>query len=313
MKNPMRSLIALALFVSLAASTATGPSVAHATAPGRNGRIAFMADTGDGNQIFTIRANGHDVRQVTQVDGDAALPDWSPDGRRIAFALDECNVAIVDADGSDLTVIPKAEPNADNACEGDPSFTPDGSRLVFERYDGVLDDDAVWSMDLDGSDRVRISGAGAPDPNVSPDGASVTFLGGPSELKNRLLMADIDGGAATPVTPALYGIAFKHDWAPDGEHLVFTDNANDLDHPANIATIRPDGTGLRYLTDLRSPDQRAYVGSYSPDGNWIVFRLEDGDRFALYRMRPDGRAMHAILPFSEFKPRHIDWGPATVG
>lgn len=313
MKNPMRSFIALALFVSLAASTATGPSVAHATAPGRNGRIAFMVDTGDGNQIFTMRANGHDLRQVTHVDGDAAMPDWSPDGRRIAFAFNECNVAIVDADGDHVTVIPKAGPHVNHVCEGDPSFTPDGSRLVFERYDEVLDDDAVWSMDLDGSDRVRITGAGAPDPNVSPDGDSVSFLGGLSEDQQRLMRVAIDGGAEEAITPPLYGIAFKSDWAPDGGRLVFTDNANDLDHPANIATIRPDGTGLRYLTDLRSPDQRAYVGSYSPDGNWIVFRLEDGDRFALYRMRPDGRAMHAILPFSEFKPRHIDWGPATVG
>jgi hypothetical protein len=39
-----------------------------------------------------------------------------------------------------------------------------------------------------------------------------------------------------------------HDWAPDGRHLVITDNANDPAKPANIATIRPDGTGLRYLT-----------------------------------------------------------------
>jgi hypothetical protein len=73
--------------------------------------------------------------------------------------------------------------------------------------------------------------------------------------------------------------------------------------------IRPDGTGLRYLTDFRSADLRAAAGGYSPDGNWIVFRLEDHGSFGLYRIRPDGGAIHPILRLSSFKPRYIDWGP----
>lgn len=297
------TLAALAMF------GVAGPA-ARATFPAHPGRIAFTIESEHGSQIYTMRPNGHDLRHVTHVDGDAAAPDWSPDGRRIAFTLNECNVAIVDADGSDLTVIPRAEPNAEDSCEGDPSFTPDGSRLVFERYDGVLDIDAVWSMDLDGSQREMITDAGGPDPNVSPDGRWVGFLAGP-ERAQKVFRVGIHGGDAVAVTPALYGVAFKWDWAPDGHHVVFTDNADNTEHPANIATIRSDGTDLRYLTHYRQPDERAYVGSYSPAGHWIVFRLEVDGRFALYRMRANGRGLHAILRFSEFKPRFIDWGPAA--
>ena len=61
---------------------------ALATFPGRNGLIAFYSDTDAGAQIFTVRPNGHDLRQITHVNGDAVRPDWSPDGRRIAFELD---------------------------------------------------------------------------------------------------------------------------------------------------------------------------------------------------------------------------------
>jgi Tol biopolymer transport system component len=281
--------------------------MAHATFPARNGLIVFMADTGGGYQLYTVRPNGRDLRQITHINGDAIKPDWSPDGRRIAFALNECSVAIMNADGSSLRVLPSQTPGG---CEGDPSFTPDGSRLVYERYDPSIEDDAVWSMNLDGTDRQRITSAGAPDPNVSPDGKTVSFLGGPEDA-TALFTARLDGSNLFQVTPSI-GVAFKHDWAPDGRHLAITDNGNDLSKPANIATVRPDGTGLRYLTHYRSPELRAYVGSYSPDGQWIVFRLENHGSYGLYRMRPDGSDLHPILPPSSFRPRNIDWGPAQM-
>ena len=89
---------------------AVAPS-ALATFPGRNGPIAFYSDTGAGAQIFTVRPNGHDLRQITHIDGDAVRPDWSPDGRRIAFELDtqdSASVAIMNADGSAMVALPPA-------------------------------------------------------------------------------------------------------------------------------------------------------------------------------------------------------------
>ena len=85
------------------ATLALAPGVG-ATSPDRNGLIAFQAETDHGLQIFTVRANGKQLRQITHVDGDAAGPDWSPDGRRIAFSLNECSVAVMDADGANLDV-----------------------------------------------------------------------------------------------------------------------------------------------------------------------------------------------------------------
>jgi hypothetical protein len=68
---------------------------------------------------------------------------------------------------------------------------------------------------------------------------------------------------------------------------------------------------LQYLTDLQSPNRRAFVGGYSPNDKWIVYRLENGDRYQLMIMRTDGQGAHAILGWSSFQPRSIDWGPAT--
>jgi|ERR1051326_4425330 Tol biopolymer transport system component len=299
--------------------------LAHATYPGHNGLITFSADTGSGSQIYTVRPNGHDLRQLTHVDGDAVNPDWSPDGRKIVFELDTANsvsIELMNVDGSDLTNLTPIPA----CCPGQPSFTPDGQQIVFERFDLDTLDDAIWIMNVDGSDLHRIIGPWpngfATDPNVSPDGNTLSFAGwdgslvGPApsfEPARALFASGIDGGNPVQLTPFSSDLAIKHDWAPNGRHLLVTVNANFF-HPresANIATIRPDGTGFHYLTHFTGGDVSAFVGSYSPDGHWIVFRLEDHGLYGLYRIRSEGGAIHTILSLSNFRPRYIDWGAGS--
>jgi len=256
-----------------------------------------------------VRPNGRDLRQVTFLSGDAIAADWSPDGRLIVFEHDapgECaNVAIMDADGSGLIEFPDP-----TVCQGDPSFTPDGSRIVFDRFDPATNDEAHWSMDLTGNDRHRI-GTCCADPTVSPNGKRLSFVsfnGQPTGA--ALFTSSLDGSDLFQVTPFEFDVAVKQDWSPDGKYLVFT---IDGDEPipgvsANIATIRPDGTHFRLLTQYQGGDVKAFAGSYSPDGRWIVFRLEDQGLFGLMKMHPDGTQVTTILPLSSFKPSFIDWG-----
>jgi len=220
---------------------------------------------------------------------------------------------MMNADGSGLVELLPAP----NGFEGQPSFTPDGKRIVFERFEiDPCCDDAIWIMNLDGNVRERITSGpgGVTDPNVSPDGQTLSFVGfNGQDFGQALFTASIDGSHLFQLTPFTFDVAIKQDWAPDGRHLVFTVNA-DFPHPgdsANIATIRPDGTDLRYLTHYQCGDVNAFVGSYSPDGHWIVFRLEDHGKYGLYKMRPDGASLQPILSLSSFKPRYIDWGPRS--
>jgi Tol biopolymer transport system component len=283
---------------------------AHATFPGQNGLITFTVPGDAGAQIYTVRPNGDDLRQITNVNGGALVPDWSPDGRQIVFehdSPDSCNVALMNADGSGMVDFP-TDPNV---CEGDPSFTPDGSRIVFDRVDFGANDEAFWSMNLSGTDRQRI-GPCCVDPNASPDGQKLSFVVGNGEpIGSALFTSNIDGSNVLQLTPFKFNVAAKQDWAPDGRHLVFTKNGDVLipGKSANIATIHPDGTHLRLITHYKGGDVSAFVGSYSPDGQWIVFRLNDHGLFGLFKIHPDGTHLRTIIPLSSFRPRFIDWGP----
>jgi len=300
----LRSLLADFTLLLLVTETA------YATFPGRNGLIAFQAKTDAGIQIFTVHPNGQGLQQITHMNGDAVAPDWSPDGRQIAFehdAPDTCaNVAIMNADGSGLVEF-SPDPNV---CESDPSLTPDRSRIVFDRFDPAANDEAFWSMDRDGNDRQCI-GPCCFDPNVSADGEKLSFLGSNGEPGGTALFtSSMNGSNVFQLTPYSFDVAVKEDWAPDGHHLVFTKDG-DIHIPgvsANIATIHPDGTHLRLVTHYAGGDVNAFVGSYSPDGRWIVFRLNGHGLFGLFKIHPDGTHLSTILPASSFRPQFIDWG-----
>ncbi len=298
----------------------TSPTRALATYSGRNGLIAFSADAGEGAQIYTVVPDGQRLHQVTHVEGDAVAPDWSPDGRTIAFELDGpdgVSVQIMNSNGTKLEALTPA----DECCSGDPSFTRDGGKIYFERFDPETGDDAVWRMNVDGSDPERVVSlpTGASDPNVSPDGKTLTFRSGaglpgidPASQNGGLFRSDIDGKNVTQLTPFIF-VSIKHDWSPDGRSVLFSYNAdtgNVLDS-TNIATIDPDGTDVRYLTHYKGGAFSAFAGSYSPDSRWIVLRMENhvSGNYALYKMRPDGTGMTLIIDLGSLKPRLTDWGP----
>jgi Tol biopolymer transport system component len=290
--------------------------------PGENGRIVFSAETSGGVQMFTIRPSGSGLRQITHLDGDALNPDWSPDGRRIVFAIGtetSARIAIVRSDGSHLRILPQPA----GVFDDQPSYSPNGQWIYFERYTVATNDDAIWRMKTDGSHQHRVLGPFAngfvTDPNVSPDGRTLSFQGwdgslvGPApneEPARGLFTARVDGTHIKQIRPYRADETVKADWAPSGLRIAVTENANHFvpDDSANMVTMRRDGSHRRAVTHFHDGVTNAYLGSYSPDGRWLVFRLEKDGLFGLYRIRPDGSNMRTILPLSEFRPRYIDWG-----
>jgi Tol biopolymer transport system component len=287
---------------------------APAAVPGPNGLIAFGAKTGGHYQIYTLDPSNLNQAQLTNVDGDAIAPHWSPDSRRITFELDTANtcaqVTYMNADGSNLTVLPLA--NGD-ICEASPSFSRDGTRIFYEAFDGHRD--SIFSMRLDGTDRRWVTsceGRGVTDPEVSPSGTMLAF----TCFQRRgaaLFVSSIDGSHLHELTPFSFGVGVHEDWAPDSGHIVFisTHDEGAPDAQVNSATIRPDGSDLRWLTSYPPGGLRAFANSYSPEGDWIVMRIEDGDQNALYLIHPDGSGLQQLTPFSSFRPRFMVWGSAS--
>ena len=88
------------------------------------------------------------ITQLTNSDGSEWVPQWSPDGTRIAFADDrdgDSEIYVMNADGSNL-----AQLTENNGYDGRPRWSPDGEKISFESDQDGGDWD-VFIMNADGS------------------------------------------------------------------------------------------------------------------------------------------------------------------
>jgi Tol biopolymer transport system component len=312
----------LAVLMMLAGLVLAGP--AHATFPGRNGRIAF-ADANTG-QLYTINPDGTGLRQVTHVapSAIASRPDWSPDGRRIAFASivfsgDQAvdgRLYVIDRDGSHQHPVFADTPGYRDFL---PKYAPDGDRLVFMRCQPDQGSCAIDSVRTDGT---RLRGLtpftqGAQlvvdyGPAVSPDGRRVAFnrfsAGG---TQSQVYVMRADGSGAHPITPLSLG-AFIPDWTPDGRHLLVTSNC--CQGSSAIYQVKPDGSDLQRLTNPPS-SHNDFDPSAAPQGNQIAFSSDraypDLCCVDLFIMRADGSGLHKVPTGGLSAAFDPDWGPAA--
>jgi TolB protein len=311
-----RAVVILAA-ASLAALAAAGSALS--TSRGTNGLILYHQQVNGKEQLFTVRPDGKGRRQLTRGPTASVSGDWSPDAKTIVFehrhgvAGDESRaaVAIMNADGTGVREL------TPTGYQGDPSFTPDGRQVVFTR-DPSPSDNGVWIMNTDGSDLRRLTknpfirdgqcGCDL-DANVSPDGKTVTFVRAKeAEFQQALFSIGIDGTGLRQLTPYSLEVAIKHDWSPNGKLIAFTAPGDPLPgRSANVYVMRPEGSHKVALTHYKHGLPQAYAGSFSPDGKWIVIRIEDAKGFHLARIRPNGTGLH-VISNSRQPQRSSAWG-----
>ena len=139
-------------------------------------KIAFASMQG----IYTINTGGTDLQQLTFV--YSLVPEYSPDGTRIAYVATEAaeDIFIINSDGTNNHRITTSVEN-----DFVPSWSPDGNRLVYEgTVSGV---DQICVIDTDGTDYRQLTSTGV---NTGPawypmaDPAPVTRSGDiPAEFR----------------------------------------------------------------------------------------------------------------------------------
>jgi len=276
------------VIVAVGLSTSVVPvavAVADGQGDGRGVIVAerFSAANGGNPQIVAVDPARGGVRVLTSGNQDV-VPDISADGRSVVFErcvqalecgeIGKVNIWIMRSDGSHAHPL--------TACDGtkclgsfDPAFSPDGRSVAFtqDRLDGHgVNFNGVFIMRTDGTHLRRITSTGPdalPDgqPHFSPDGRRLVFQR-EEPTRTQLMIVRIDGSGLRRLLPGVDG--FAPSWAPSGERIAFTLAHHAAQPTSDIATVRPDGTGLRLLTHTTA-DTSAFTPAYSPPGSRLVW------------------------------------------
>jgi Tol biopolymer transport system component len=244
----MRRLLVL---VSTAAAlvavvAASGPLARVAVTP--RGTIVFASDRTGNFEIYSMRADGTRLGQLTRSPVDEMEPVLSPDGRRIVFARADRtghSLWLANADGN--------RPRRLAPLGYDPDWSPDSRHVVFEAHGRSR---ALSVATLDGRSRVITRGRDA-NPSWSPDGRHIAFS---REVKVGtqfdLLVVDSNGRGRRTLRRKIAYNGF-HDWSASGWISFLTRRG--------LEVVRADGSRQRVIVRGSS---RSLV--WSPDGSRVA-------------------------------------------
>jgi TolB protein len=248
--------------------------------------LAFVSNRLGPLKVFSMRADGTEVRQLTQGKEEDDAPAWSPDGSRIAYVSTRDGnpeIYVMRADGTDPRRLTR-----DPAADIHPVWSPDGAAILWNSSRNSADPSSpdvfeLFTMRPDGSDvRPRTHGGVATYASWSPDGSRLLFrqmIGENSEI----VVAAADGSGPSNLTrhPDFDGWP---SWSPDGRQIVF---ARERGEDATILVMNADGSGVHALVELSG---RCTNPRWSPQGDLVVFSRRADRQIRLWTVNPRGTA-----------------------
>ena len=266
-------------------------------------RIAFQSnrsERGDNKYDIWIREPDgtlHNLTNISSERGSAENPAWSPDGARIVFNAhpgskkDDIYVMDVTDDeiGDEDNISAVAHDRDNKMQDRSPSWSPDGSRIVFSSKSGDGDECSVEDgagtedcfdihvVNADGTAPVELTGGQPRETNYkapawSPDGERIAYHISPDDGKASISVTDPTGATHRSLTHHSGRAHTNPAWSPDGSMVALSANLNGSDNDNQIYAIDSDPD-----TDDEPKMLAEKVGSAYSQPTWQAIEVADDE------------------------------------
>lgn len=268
--------------------TAYGPVLADRTAPDSTGRAVVVsrsrgehnvspAVSPDGRRVayFSSRGlfgidlyvadatTGKVIRQLTSATTDphfdalsfiSSAGSWSPDGRKIAFAVFAQGNQEIDIMDVESGHIEQAIHVPTVTSMSDPAWSPDGRQVAFTGMHGGISDLYLYDLQTKVARQLTNDREAQLQPAWSPDGTTLAFAtdaGAETDLNAlrygpmRLALMDVASGRIRLLDRLPHGKAINPQFTPDGQSLYFV---SDVDGVSDIYRVSLASGAISRLT-----------------------------------------------------------------
>ena len=238
-------------------------------------KIAFVSRRSGTQEIWLCASEGSSPVRLTSMEGPIVVgPQWSPDGRRIAFFATTGPAGtyvtyVADADGGR----PSRVTRTDGELEALPTWSRDGRSLYLTSgRSGSLQ---IWKMPLEGGKPVQLTRGGGAEASESPDGRIIYYAKVP-EMGPGLWSVATSGGQEERV---LESVRFGY-WAVAHSGIYFIDFDVPSDAPRPLRFFNFQSRQVTQVGTVENTVSWTNTPGFaiSPDSRWLLYTsLESTD------------------------------------
>jgi len=277
-------------------------------------QLAYASNKSGVSQIYLSDLLGGEPLLLTNIEGGACQPAWSPDGSALVFTspcrikqntYPQSNLYIINADGSGLQTLP-----AQIGGDFEPAWSPNGRVIAFTSLrDGYMQ---IYTYDINKKEVKQLTDT--PDfkptrqPAWSSDSKKILYAYKRVD-SYEIWMMSADGSDQERIYFSGSQLSnYQPVWTLDEKNILFNQQkiSDTFEFPllfslplASAKAPRQIFLGVRSAEDV----------DYSPDGYWMAYESGGGRYYHVYYSTPSGARLTRMTDGDQYEDFDPAWRP----